>query len=254
MPPHAITFDLWDTLVIDDSDEPRRAAAGLQSKPLARAARFAALLREAHPDLPADRVQAAWDHAQERFRHAWKVEHHTPGVAWRLGQAFDQLGIAAPAETDACVADIESMEVRFAPDPAPHAVAVLQALHGRYPLAIISDAIVTPGLLLRDVMKQHGLARYFDAFIFSDEAGAAKPARAVFDQAAAALGVPVTGLVHVGDREANDIAGPHGVGARAVLYTGVIDRGSETSAADIICADHRDLPAQLDALLAAPHP
>ena len=254
MPTHAITFDLWDTLVIDDSDEPRRAAAGLQPKPIARAARFAALLAHAQPDRPAAQVQAAWDHAQEAFRHAWKVEHHTPGVAWRLQQAFEHLGIDAPDGTDACVADIEAMEVRFAPDPAPHAVAVLRALHGRYPLAIISDAIVTPGRLLREVMHQHGLARYFDAFIFSDEAGAAKPARAVFDQAAAALGVPVTGLVHVGDREPNDIAGPHGVGARAVLYTGVIDRGSATSAADLICADHRDLPAQLSALLATPHP
>ena len=28
----AVTFDLWDTIVDDDSDEPKRAAKGLRSK------------------------------------------------------------------------------------------------------------------------------------------------------------------------------------------------------------------------------
>ncbi|MDX1576607.1 MAG: hypothetical protein R3285_10465, partial [Kiloniellales bacterium] len=28
----AVTFDLWDTMVDDDSDEPKRAAKGLRSK------------------------------------------------------------------------------------------------------------------------------------------------------------------------------------------------------------------------------
>ena len=28
----AVTFDLWDTMVHDDSDEPKRAARGLRSK------------------------------------------------------------------------------------------------------------------------------------------------------------------------------------------------------------------------------
>ena len=28
----ALSFDLWDTLVIDDSDEPKRRARGLRSK------------------------------------------------------------------------------------------------------------------------------------------------------------------------------------------------------------------------------
>ena len=28
----AVTFDLWDTMVVDESDEPKRAAQGLRSK------------------------------------------------------------------------------------------------------------------------------------------------------------------------------------------------------------------------------
>lgn len=141
------------------------------------------------------------------------------------------------------------MEADHPPDPAPHAREMLAEVAARWPLAIVSDAIVTPGRLLRDVMAQHGLAEFFTAFIFSDEAGAAKPARAVFDQAAEALGVPVTHLVHVGDREANDVRGVQGVGGQAVLYTGVIDRGSDATTAEAVCADHRQLPALLARLV-----
>jgi hypothetical protein len=32
----AVTFDLWDTIVHDDSDEPKRKAQGLRSKKAAR--------------------------------------------------------------------------------------------------------------------------------------------------------------------------------------------------------------------------
>ena len=32
-PVKAVTFDFWDTIVIDDSDEPKRAKRGLRSKP-----------------------------------------------------------------------------------------------------------------------------------------------------------------------------------------------------------------------------
>ena len=35
-PVKVITFDLWDTIVIDESDEPKRAVLGLAPKPLAR--------------------------------------------------------------------------------------------------------------------------------------------------------------------------------------------------------------------------
>ena len=49
-------------------------------------------------------------------------------------------------------------------------------------------------------------------------------------------------IAHIGDREANDIAGPLALGMRAILYTGLVDRGSVTSRANAICRDLRQLP------------
>ena len=34
----AVTFDLWDTMIADETDEPKRSAQGLASKPKARIA------------------------------------------------------------------------------------------------------------------------------------------------------------------------------------------------------------------------
>lgn len=246
----ALTFDLWDTLVADDSDEPRRAAAGLPSKAVARQDAFVRLGRRAAPDLPLPALEQAWQAATADFRHAWKVEHHTPGVRWRLERAFAHLGRPLPDDCDGTIAYLGAMEAVLPPDPAPGVHAMLDALHGRYPLAIVSDAILTPGSLLRELMGSHGLDRYFDAFVFSDEAGASKPAAAVFTQATAALGVGPTDFIHIGDREETDVDGALDNGGLAVLYTGVVDRGSARTRASAVCNHHDALPDLVDRLAA----
>jgi putative hydrolase of the HAD superfamily len=86
------------------------------------------------------------------------------------------------------------------------------------------------------------LLRHFSFVVFSDEIGAAKPAPIVFQRAAEGLGVPLADIVHVGDRESNDVAGPLATGMRAVLYTGVVDRDSANTQANAICRHFAELP------------
>lgn len=241
---HAVTFDLWDTLVVDDSDEVARREAGLPAKPEARAQAFVAEVRAWH-DVPEAQVRAALEGANEAFRHAWKVEHRTPHVADRLRDAFARLGLAPTPGFDTLVDTFASMEIVHPPRACDGVVEALDALAGRYRLGIVSDAIVTPGSHLRQLLALHGLLRFFDTFVFSDEAGASKPSPRVFRLAAEGLGVAPEALVHVGDREANDVVGPHGVGARAILYTGAVDRGADRTRADAVARDLRELPGIL---------
>lgn len=242
MPVDAITFDLWDTLVVDDSDEATRAAQGLLSKPLARQALFTAELSAHHPDLAKAAISDAWNIALARFRYAWKVDHHTPCVAWRVDQALSVLGLARTPGFDALVDAIERMELDLPPQPVAGIKAALDTLAGRYRLGIISDAIVTPGRHLRGILEQHRLLEYFEAFVFSDEAGASKPSPRVFTQASQQLGAPLFSMAHVGDRESNDVAGPLAVGMKAVLFLAAIDRGSQATRATATCARAADLP------------
>jgi len=235
-----ITFDFWDTIVDDDTDEPKRADRGLPTKASARRDTFVDEVLRHHPSVGVEAAIAAFDHAQATFRHHWKVEHHTPCVADRLSVGFHQLGIPKTPGFDALVAEWEGMEVSIPPNLVPGIERCLSALQGRYRIGIISDAIVTPGVGLRQILKDYGLFHYFDHFVFSDEAGASKPAPRVFELATAGLGVEASELAHVGDRPANDIAGPNAFGAHSVLYTGVVDRRTADCAAASVVVDHMD--------------
>ncbi len=247
----AITFDFWDTIAIDDSDEAKRAARGLPSKAEARQQLFVDKVTSDHPHVTPEEAVEAFQYANQRFREQWHKEHRTPGLAARIYDAYRYLGLApGPGEyvrfvqqVDDLIRAIETMEVRIPPDLAPGIQEALAALSQEHRLGIISDTIHTTGQGLRGLLNRHGLLGYFDYFIFSDEVRAAKPDATVFRQAALGLGVAPSQLLHVGDRESNDVAGPKAMGMWAILYTGVVDRGSQQSQADAICTHHRQLPA-----------
>jgi HAD superfamily hydrolase (TIGR01549 family) len=238
----AVTFDFWDTLVADDSDEPRRAAIGLPTKPQARLQLLVDEIMDHHPALTPEQIAAAFQHANERFRHAWKNEHHTPTVAARLKEAYNFLQIDLTPGFPQVVRRVEEMEVRIPPSFVPGVRETLAELSQHYALAVISDTIHTTGRGLRELMKRQGILPYFRVFVFSDEVGAAKPAPVVFEKAANELGLPFDQIVHVGDRESNDVAGALAVGMKAILFTGVVDRDNQNTQANAICREFSDLP------------
>ena len=241
--PAALTFDLWDTLVVDDSDEPRRVALGLSSKAEERRALVrTALARHGVSSADADR---AFEASNGFCLARWKNDAYTPTLTERLERIYAEAGADRGPELQPLWQSFAHQEVIHVPEPAPGVHGVLEVLSRRYPLGIVSDAVVTPGLQLRRILQELGLLHYFSVCVFSDEAGASKPAAAVFHRAAAGLGVPVTGLVHIGDRADKDIAGAEGVGARGVLYTGVKDRGHDAA----LRIEHlNQLPATLERL------
>ena len=246
----AVGFDLWDTLIIDNSDEPKRAAASLPTKVVERRQ----IIYEAvsrHQSIPRKMVDRVCDAVDAAAHKVWTELCVTWPVAERIDLVLQGLGQTLPeAERDGVIACYENMELAYRPDVIDGVPELLKTLHGRYRLAIISDAIFSPGHALRQILADAGLLGYFDALIFSDEAGRSKPDPAVFLQACKALEVTPAELVYVGDREANDIRGSQGVGARAILTTVSRDRGSDTTAADAICRRYAELPQLIDTLAA----
>lgn len=244
----AVSFDLWDTVFVDDSDEPKRAAQGLPPKPVARRELVHQRLA-AHAPIDRALVDCAYNTADAAFRQVWLHEHVTWPVAVRLRVLLAGLKRELPEnEFGELVKLHEEMELRVQPDLVPGVGEALKALKQRYTLVVISDAIFTPGRALRQILAGYGLLDCFSAFVFSDEAGCSKPHPAMFHRAAEAAGCRVEEIVHIGDREDNDIGGPHGVGARAVLLTAAIDRGSAGTRADAVCRDYAQLPAIIESL------
>lgn len=247
-PIKAVTFDLWDTVIVDDSDEPKRAANGLPPKPVMRRQLVHEFLARREP-IARESVDAAYDAVDAAFHHVWYEQCITWTVAERLAVLLKGLKRELPDdETAELVRLHENMELEVRPDMAPGAVEAIQALKGRYRLGVISDAIFSPGRALRELLAGAGLLDAFDVFVFSDEAGASKPEPRLFETAAQGLGVEPSELVHIGDREQKDIAGPAAVGARSILATVVRDRGSENTRADAVCKDYSRLAATLENL------
>lgn len=252
MPPiEAVTFDFWDTIVRHGSDEPKRRALGVAPADAERRR----LVREAlAADAPIEEatVDLAWDVARAGFRATWERYAITWPLAQRLRVIADGLGRSPDDDAISGLVDrIGRMIVDVPPDPVQGIDTALETLGERYRLAVVSDAIVVPGAWLRRLLDELGLAHHFTTLAFSDEVGRAKPHRAIFEAAAKGLGVPVEGLVHVGDREHNDISGPQALGARAVLFTGAHGGRHGPTAADAVCSRHADLPAIVDRLAQA---
>ncbi|MEZ4673529.1 MAG: HAD family hydrolase [Caldilineaceae bacterium] len=246
----AITFDFWDTLAADDSDEPKRLELGLLPKPAARLQLFVRRITELYPQIDAKRAAKAYEAANKRFREEWHNDFRTPGVATRLYYAYEHLGLKPKPgnygrllrEIDMLVLEIETMEVRIPPDFVPGVHYTLQVLSQEYKLGVISDTIHTHGRGIRHLLAVAGLLPYFSYLVFSDEVGASKPSPAVFRLAAIGLDVAPNQIVHVGDRESNDIAGPRTVGMKSILFTGLVDRDSRHTQADAVCRNFVDLP------------
>lgn len=244
----AVSFDLWDTLVVDDSDEAKRAAKGLRSKPAERRYLTWEKLNQVQP-ISLEQVSLAFDVTDAAFNKVWRELHVTWPVVYRLEVLFKGLGRAPTSDAlGELIEKLETMEVEIPPDPIAGVHECLEALHGRYRLCIVSDAVVTPGRNLRKVLEQHGLARFFDAFSFSDEVGNSKPNRRAFEAAAEALSVDPGEVVHVGDRQHNDIAGAQALGIKAILFTAARDTDRPNTTADAICERHADLPKIIDGL------
>lgn len=237
----AITFDLWDTVFIDDSDEPKRKAAGRLSKPAERRLLVREFIQKHHPiDSPI--VDAAYNALDFAFRKVWHEHYVTWSVRERLELILGALGEKLSDEAMAELVRLhEEMELEFMPDIVPGVKEAIAQLHGRYKLGVISDAIFSPGRALRKLLQRYGMLHFFDVFIFSDELGRSKPDPAVFEAACGKLDVAPQELVHIGDREHNDILYAKKLGVNAVLCTAAIDRGSDPAVADAAFNDFTQL-------------
>jgi len=244
----AVSFDLWDTVIHDNSDEPKRTAMGLRSKHDER--RY--LVWEAlnrHEAIPYETVALAYDVTEAAFNHVWHDQHITWTVRERLQVLLNGLQRTLPEKDFAAVVNgHEEMEITVVPDVIPGMDQALSALARHYKLCVVSDAVVTPGRNLRKWLEIYGLKQYFSSFAFSDEVGRSKPHPEAFASAARQLGIELTEMVHVGDRDHNDIKGPQSLGMKAVLFTATRDRDKDVTSADAICQRPQDLPAIIERL------
>jgi putative hydrolase of the HAD superfamily len=162
----AITFDLWDTVFVDDSDEPMRAAQGLLPKSAERKNLVYQFLGR-HEPISTEKVELAYDAVDAAFHHVWYSQNITWTVRERLSVLLKALKSDLPeTEFDELIKLHEEMELEVRPDLAAGVAGAIQNLHGKYKMAVVSDAIFCPGRALRQLLAHYDILKYFEAFEF----------------------------------------------------------------------------------------
>lgn len=210
----AVTFDLWQTLILDTPE-------GLLQ---ARAER----IRGVHEVLvtndlcvEVDAVEAAYDAVGARLEALW-ARQQDAGSRKQVHMMLEILNLERHVEPEGPVMDaLDKAYCRpiLSAPPIANSGAreVLAALRKRgLRLALICNTGRTPGKMLRLVLDRLNIGPFLSVLTFSDEVGWRKPHPDIFLRTLMALGVAPGEAAHVGDDVTTDVAGARGIGMRAI--------------------------------------
>jgi putative hydrolase of the HAD superfamily len=210
----AVTFDLWQTLLLDTPEGLRRARAD-------RIGGIHDLLARQGFGVDLAAVGRAYDAVGPRLENVWATRRDVgPRGQVRLlleclgldGELFTEGGLLDALEEAYCLPILSAMPILNA-----GAREVLETLQGRgLRLALICNTGRTPGKMLRLVLERVELAPYLSVLSFSDEVGLRKPHPEIFHRTLSGLSVVPAEAAHVGDDVTTDVAGATGVGMRAI--------------------------------------
>jgi putative hydrolase of the HAD superfamily len=231
----AIFFDLDDTLVDDTISLDRCAEQAARE--------VAAYLPGASVDLGRAYVHAAMAFWSALGTDAAPRERDIRPAMWR--RALQSRGIEDAQLARRLAERFDELRVESA-EFFPEAIGVLEQLHGKYRLGIITNGFAQT----HDAkIARLELRRFFDHVILAGDLDWVKPDPGVFRHAMQLAGVTPQQSVMVGDRFERDIAGAQDAGMHAI-WTNIraerVPPGAREP--DAIIASIGELPRALEAL------
>jgi len=210
----AVTFDLWQTLILDKPE-------GLRWAREDRVRGIHDVLAREGIAVEVAAVGQAYDAVGARLEEIWATRRDVESRG-QVRLLLECLGLDMAVSPDGRVMDdldrAYCLPILSAlPVPNTGALDVLRALSSRgLVLGLVCNTGRTPGKMLRLVLERLGLAAYLSVFSFSDEVGLRKPHPEIFHRTLTALGVVPAEAAHVGDDVTTDVAGALAVGMRAI--------------------------------------
>jgi putative hydrolase of the HAD superfamily len=192
-------------------------------------------------DLTEEEANELLAEAWARHDEAWKqVETFGPGRM--AAYCLEARGIDDDESIQTLTREFEEASIDAGVAPVEHARETLAALSAaNIRLGLVCDTGFTPGRVVRRLLDENGLGDHLEVLGFSDEVGVPKPGGEIFAKVLAELGVRPPEAIHVGDLKRTDIAGAHDMGMHAARFKGVHDDKSDSSEAEIVMTDHRQL-------------
>lgn len=217
-----VTFDLWQTLLLDDRD------LG-QARALVRIEGAQSALAKCGKDYDLEHIREAY---RSCYRQCRAIRDGGVDVDFREQVTIfvNNIGPGLVDRLDRAVMDeiarYYSDSFLVHPPPAhTDAVAVLQGVKDMgLRIGLISNTGMTPGFTFRSYMEERGLLPYFHTLTFSDEVKLAKPSSEIFMMTLRSLGATPEQTIHVGDHVLNDVVGAKRAGLKTVWITGFYER------------------------------
>jgi HAD superfamily hydrolase (TIGR01549 family) len=204
----AVLFDLFDTLLLLEPEE----------------VYYERCLKKLHESLIKNGIDItfksfnrAYFEVRDEYYSESRNNFEEPHFNVRVIQTLQKLGfkhaLSNPIVSQATAAFAKEFMRYVSIDD--DAINVLQKLHGKYKLGLISNfGIPECG---RQLLDRFGLSKFFDITLISGEINVRKPSPKIFDRALNALGVPASRAVFIGDMLDLDIMGPKKVGMQTIL-------------------------------------
>ncbi|MDP6493868.1 MAG: HAD family hydrolase [Dehalococcoidia bacterium] len=211
----AITFDLWQTLIMDNRELGR-----------ARTRRRLEGALEALTDAGYD---FSYEQLQEAYRSCFRIcramhqEEKDYTFDEQVNIFIDSINEDLSHRLNSQVVDLinywyAEAFFEFPPVVASGAYEVVKEVREMgYRVGIISNTGMTPGRLFRRYLAQHDLLDFFHVLTFSDEVRLCKPSTEIFHMTLQELGTMPDKAVHLGDHIQNDVFGANRAGMRSVL-------------------------------------
>jgi putative hydrolase of the HAD superfamily len=212
-----VTFDLWETLIIDEP-ELDVARGRLRCEGMQR------VLSSSEIELPLSQIERAYSESAHLLQAIWKRNEELSTLEQVRMILKNASGgeISLPADPDAVERLVNSYVyplLELPPRLNPDARPTLEGMRERVKkIGLISNTGRSPGTASRSVIDKLGILEFFDATTFSDEIGCRKPAERIFIDTAKQLGVDPANVVHIGDDPEADVWGAKRVGMRAFLF------------------------------------
>ena len=211
-----VTFDLWETLIADESEldvtRGRMRCEGIHK-----------VLAGMGIKVPLQDLQRGYEETDSPLDEAWRRDENPTLIQQIELILASAVGSKVPLPQDSQA--LRKLEEAYVDpiliSPPKLKEDVLPALEGVRSrvgrVGLISNTGRSPGASLRQLLAKYGILRFFDATIFSDEVGSRKPNRRIFEAAAHELRIDLSKIVHVGDNPEADVWGAKQVGMRALL-------------------------------------
>jgi putative hydrolase of the HAD superfamily len=204
----AVLFDLFNTLVLLESDE-------VFYTPCLK--RLHAFLVRKGINVPFEDFRRVYFEVRDKLYAETEKSLEEPHFNVRVSLVLQRFGynfdVSSPVVVGATIAFTDEFMKYVHLDA--DTITILRVLHGKYKLGLVSNFAI-PECAWR-LLDKYGLNEFFDVVLVSGAINKRKPGSEIFERALKALGVNNSEAVFVGDMPSLDVKGAKNVGMKAVL-------------------------------------